>query len=128
MNFAAAAKKESSCVQNCNKCIRSRVKIDEIEQLQRTLSAKDKKMKMLNSKIQQLKDENEDIKRKKIDMASFIECLICLEKCTQSTVVFNCGHYCCSTCAKSLKFFFEVTCAETKLTRKINFTFKQGFV
>ena len=161
MNFAAAVKKESSRIQIGNSYLRSRIKIDEIEQLQRKLSAKDKEIKKLTSQIQQisvlsnkrkdnlsglnrsvtkkteeiselknqaqekdrliqnqknelakinkamvlktrklktLNDENEATKRK-----FFIECQICLENCTQITVVFNCGHFCCSICAESLK-------------------------
>ena len=237
MNFAAVVKKEQSRIPICNKCIRSRIKDDEIEQLQRTVSAKDKEIKKLTSEIKQVnflsnerkdhlsglnrsitkkkeeiselknqakqKDrtiqnqhselakinkamklktekltqlnlENEATKRKreeeiselkneakekdrtirnqqselaKINKAmklksqkltqlnlekevikskrkedqvsllalfllyfssftyfqSYLECQVCLENCTKSTMIFNCGHYCCSICAESLE-------------------------
>ena len=146
MNFAAAAKKESSRIQVGNSYLRSRIKIDEIEQLQRTLSAKDKEIKKLTSQIQQItflsnkrkdhlsglnrsvtkkkeeitelknqaKEKNRLIQNQQNELAkinkamklktqNFIECQICLENCTQITVVFNCGHFCCSICAESLK-------------------------
>ena len=54
MNFAAAAKQESSRIQIGNSYLRSRIKIDENEKLQRKLSAKDKEIKKLTSQIQQI--------------------------------------------------------------------------
>ena len=54
MNFAAIVKKEQSRIPICNKCVRSRIKDDEIEQLQRTLTAKDKEIKKLTSEIQRV--------------------------------------------------------------------------
>ena len=74
-----------------------------IKNQQNELAKINKAMKLKSQKLKTIKDENEAIKRKIKDMESFMECLICLEKCTQSTVVFNCGHYCCSTCVNSLK-------------------------